>query len=1273
MIPNSLPYIEIKNPPLKLLIDTGCHASLLRPIIAETYFPEKIKLKKNPISTCAGTRYAQHIAKIPLLAEYELENTWLDFILFDFHEYFDGIIGIRDLRNLNLNLDLNAKLLYNKYITIPLQYRKDFNSQKIEIPSNSSVIKRIRTILPNGDILIPDLSGLNDKVVIPASLLSVQDGHVKLEFINTSNYSQIFTINENFLNDFKLQFNEDNYECYNMEQIINTHNNINNTSLDLDNDLRLNHLNPEERVALIKTIKQYKDIFHHNDNKLTFTHEIKHEIKTTDNIPVHTKSYRYPYIHKDEVKRQINKMLDDGIIRPSQSPWSSPIWIVPKKMDASGKQKWRIVVDYRKINEKTIDDRYPMPNITEILDKLGRCQYFTTLDLASGFHQIEMDPDSIDKTAFNVENGHYEYLRMPFGLKNAPATFQRVVDRVLKNEIGKICLIYMDDIIIFSTSLQEHINSIKIVFNRLRDAGLKIQLDKSEFLSKSVEFLGHIVTPEGIKPNEKKIIAIKKFPIPNTQKEIKSFLGLIGYYRRFIKNFAKLTKPLTLCLKKGTQIKHTPEFVESFELCKNILMNDPILQYPDFNKPFNVTTDASNFAIGAVLSQGPIGKDLPIAYASRTLNTAETHYSTIEKELLAIVYAVKYFRPYLYGTKFSIICDHKPLQWLFSLKEPNSKLVRWKLQLEEYDYKIIYKQGKLNTNADALSRIEINPIETTDIDPLDLDDNASVYANFDQNEIPILTQDVLDDLLYEDIPSLEPQEVRKTYETQPTIKNKNKIKILQNIILKPPEKPQDDSTDLETVHTSLENPILNIPFTEKTINIYKNQLIISKTKSDKPKHSFEKIFDKNRHFWQISENMNETQWINLIKETLKPKLTYCLYFKNEEYKIPFINFMTKNFQYNSFNLVISNKIVTDIINEEERKEKILFYHETKTNHRGINENITALKKHFYWPEMDKDVMNYVNTCEVCQKSKYERHPYSLVLKPTPIGQSPLEHLYIDTFIYTHQKFLTIIDSFSKFGQAYPINSSSAIEIANKLIHFISHYGIPNKITCDGGTEFKNHVIQDFCLLHQIDIHYTTAYNPNSNSPVERFHSTLIESLRILREEKPDTIITHLMNYAILSYNNSIHTATNYTPFQILRGKLDYKNPFERSENERISDYINEHSQNLNILADFINNKLTKKQKDDLERANRHRKREIKLDLNKPLYKQNLPNSREDKSSQPYEKITDPKLIGDNKILSNDRILHLRNLKPQRFVPDRKDEMSDDSIDNLPLDQRIHDS
>lgn len=280
---------------------------------------------------------------------------------------------------------------------------------------------------------------------------------------------------------------------------------------------------------------------------------------------------------------------------------------------------------------------------------------------------------------------------MPFGLKNAPSTFQRVMDNVLGELQGSNCVCYMDDIIMYSTSLQEHIENLEQVFSKLKKANLKIQLDKSEFLHREVAFLGHVITPEGVKSNPEKVKAIQSFPIPKTEKQIKSFLGLLGYYRKFIRNFSEITKPLTECLRKDRKIRLDERYIKCFEYCKQLLCKEPILQYPDFNKQFLVTTDASNVAIGGILSQGTIGSDLPICYASRTLTKTEGNYSTIEKELLAIVWTIKYFRPYLFGRKFTIITDHKPLTWLFSLKEPNSKLIRWRLKLEEYDYNIVYK------------------------------------------------------------------------------------------------------------------------------------------------------------------------------------------------------------------------------------------------------------------------------------------------------------------------------------------------------------------------------------------------------------------------------------------------------------------------------------------------------------------------------------------------------------------------------------------------------
>jgi len=307
-----------------------------------------------------------------------------------------------------------------------------------------------------------------------------------------------------------------------------------NEEISYSNKIRISHLNSEERKSIMNLIISYGDLQFVEGDNLTFTHTIKHIIKTKHESPVYVKPYRYPYIYRDEVEKQKKELISQGIVRKSSSPYCNPIWIVPKKDNASETTKFRLVIDYRHLKNITISDKFPIPNIDEISDKLRKCQYFSTLDLAKGFHQIEMDPESIEKTAFSTQNGHYEYTRMPFGLKNAPATCQRCMNEILKDLIGVHCLVYLDDIVIFSTSLQEHNLSIFKVFDKLREAYLKLHLEKCEFLKRKTNFLGHIITPNCIKPNPSKIKAILDFFIPKT----------CGFYKKFIKTLLKLLKLL---------------------------------------------------------------------------------------------------------------------------------------------------------------------------------------------------------------------------------------------------------------------------------------------------------------------------------------------------------------------------------------------------------------------------------------------------------------------------------------------------------------------------------------------------------------------------------------------------------------------------------------------------------------------------------------------------------------------------------------------------------
>jgi hypothetical protein len=296
--------------------------------------------------------------------------------------------------------------------------------------------------------------------------------------------------------------------------------------------------------------------------------------------------------------------------------------------------------------------------------------------MVMGYHQIALAPGEGPKTAFSTKQGHWEYTRLPFGLKTAPATFQKLMNSVLSGLTGTRCFVYLDDIVVYAKSLSDHNDKLREVFERLRTHRLKLQPDKCEFLRKEVNYLGHQITEHGVKPDPQKVMVIAQYPRPTTTKQLKTFCGMISYYRRFIPNCSKIASPLHKLLKVNARFEWNAEQEHAFQYLKDRLISQPILQYPDFDKEFILTTDASNTGIGAVLSQGTTGKDLPVAYASRSLNKAETNYTTSEKELLAIVWATKYFRPYLYGRKFKTVTDHKPLTWVMNVKDPGSRLLR---------------------------------------------------------------------------------------------------------------------------------------------------------------------------------------------------------------------------------------------------------------------------------------------------------------------------------------------------------------------------------------------------------------------------------------------------------------------------------------------------------------------------------------------------------------------------------------------------------------------
>lgn len=435
MTSNFLPYLEIpkkNNGSYKFLIDTGANKNYIAPEIVPNRFI--LSGPSQNIKNESGKHKVNQYAFLNPLENFIHEVPKQNFFLFRFHDFFDGLIGFETLRFMGALIDTATNsIIINDHIK-PLQ-KKFPTKEQLNFQEHETLVKEFPVRIKDGDFFIENDIPIAQDVILPSGVYNAQNGIATFLIIKLSNKPVNVKIDKEAL------FTE----IHSFEQIPPESFKSNGQKMEskaaIKDKIRMGHLNSEEEDKLLNVLKQFPEVFHDNDGKLTFSNAVRHPIHTKDDLPIYTKNYRYPFCHREEVQRQIVKMLDQGIIRPSNSPWSSPIWIVPKKTDASGTQKWRLVVDYRKLNQKTTDDRYPIPNINDILDKLGKCQYFSTIDLASGFHQIEVHKKDIQKTAFSVDGGHYEFVRMPFGLKNAPATFQRVMDNVLREHIGVRCLV----------------------------------------------------------------------------------------------------------------------------------------------------------------------------------------------------------------------------------------------------------------------------------------------------------------------------------------------------------------------------------------------------------------------------------------------------------------------------------------------------------------------------------------------------------------------------------------------------------------------------------------------------------------------------------------------------------------------------------------------------------------------------------------------------------------------------------------------------------------
>lgn len=950
--------------------------------------------------------------------------------------------------------------------------------------------------------------------------------------------------------------------CERMEQLLNI--------------IKLDHLTNGSYRDIKSIIQKFNHIFFLEGDELTYSRAAMHEIETTTNIPINKRQYRMPESTKSHIDEQIAEMLKLGIIKPSKSPWNAPVLCVPKKCDANGNKRYRIVVDFRALNLITKPFVYPIPLINEILDNIGNSKFFSSIDLKSGFYQIPIDSRDAAKTAFSTSKGHYEFTRMPMGLKNSPSTFQKLMNTILYEIQPVKAFVYLDDIVVFGTTIEEHNLNLCKILEALRKNNLKVEPEKCNFLKKEIKYLGHIIDENGIRPTDENIKTIKNMKRPQTIRDVRSFLGTVNFYGKFIPNMADKRKHLNNLLKKDTKFIWTKECEDAFNVLKNCLISEPILVRPNFKDTFVITTDASDYAIGAVLSNEKTN-DHPIAFASRALSHSEKRYFIIEKELLAIVWAIEYFKHYIFNQHFIVYTDHRPLIALWRLKETSPTLSKLRLKIQGIGCEIRYKQGKENIVADFLSRMQHEEIK--------IHNTEKISENLSNNIVAVVTRQ---------------QRRQQTNSPNNIINNSNHNKSIDDNENQTNKLfHDDDGEDLNTTIDSLQA----MDIEDETIDVSSKQfslddffdaqnndeldfklLKFSKTMIDfdsidgtfviiNSKTAFKelsqlidlphgmkdyldgKTFSFSMHkIWGIILNGSKRSTINIeeLFDGFLEGFTKCPNFAKSAENIQIISF--RNLQrFPEINILrfFANKFekfFTLYASEEERifvkvedRETVLkeFHDAPLGGHVGGKRMLKRISPLFKWDNMKRDVENYVRQCESCQKNKI--WPTNKIpMKITTTSSEPFQKIYMDIIILVQSEDnnrygLVIQDDLTRFLTVAPMPDQESETVAKTFVdYFICRYGCPLEVVTDQGANFMSSLMKNVCKLLKIKKICTSAYHPQANL-VERSNRELKIYLRQFILGNPESWDS-LLPFFTFEYNSTINSSTGYSPFELLYGR-----------------------------------------------------------------------------------------------------------------------------------------
>lgn len=1040
------------------------------------------------------------------------------FIMDSFDDSIDGILGSdffeKHRATINYETSEISFFIEDEKTVLKMKSKSD---NFVKIPPRCQYIHYFKTDLNQDGVIFPE--EIADGIFIAGSIVRPKDNLIPVQILNVND-------KEVTLKNYKPKINDaKDYECATFAD--NKYETVDRIE-EVLRSINMTHLNDEEKSSIQHICAKFADVFHLATDELTVTNIYKHKIELEDNeIPSYSKPYRLPQSQKIEISKQIEKMLEDKIIEPAQSAWSAPLLVVPKKPDNNGVRKWRVVIDYRLLNKKIKNDKFPLPNITEILDSLSGATYFSHLDLSQGYYQIELDKKSRPCTAFTTDKGQYQMTRLPMGLKVSPNAFSRAMTIAMSGLNYESCFVYLDDLIVFGNNLVTHNKNLIKIFNRLRKVQLKLNPSKCNFLRKEILYLGHVISSEGVLPDPEKLNAVQNFPVPTDSQATKRFVAFANYYRTFVKNFAQIVNPLNKLTRKNVSFAWDSNCQKAFESIKQKLINPPILEYPNFseNNTFILKTDASGVALGAVLCNA---NDKPVAYASRSLNKSEINYCTIEKELLGVVWAVKHFRPYLYGRNFVIQTDHRPLVYLFSMTNPSSRLTKFRLILEEYDFTVEYIKGSTNVTADALSRIRIPIQELKDISHKTL---ATIHVmtrsrtrqlkNDLDNKINNSSDIRIDhpgivELLKKPRNCVELRLVNQA-KFEELSKRKQKIFIVngQDYVI-------DD--ELKIIYINKENSCSASELRSllKDFQLYcaqhnVNELIIIKGGTSKEKDSLKEKDD--------SKGKNNSQIESKEKEIMNKILENLDIFRNHGIKITFL------------------KQVNEVDNLEIRQLILNDFHILHTGgHAGVNRMFNNIKKYYYWKGLHSDVQSFVRRCDQCQRYKHSI-PNIEPLEITTTASTAFEKIYLDLMgplpidLNGNKYILTVQCDLSKFVEAYPIPNKETVTVANCLVtNFLLRYGIPKEILTDQGTEFMSSTFNEMCKILGVSQLNSTAHHHQTLGTIENLHKHLGAYLR-LQVSKYDANWSNWLSFWCFFYNTTVHSETKYTPFELVFGKL----------------------------------------------------------------------------------------------------------------------------------------